>query len=125
MGTTSPSSCPPRSSPPLGCDPGEGDVPVLAVFGAPRKHPPQIHRRTVEVSQGGEVWAGHGIGEQVAALESIETTLGVSSRTWPRVTSRAEVNPRAVSSKSSGFLTSADCGGANVTESVVQLACLR
>jgi hypothetical protein len=39
------------------------DAPVVAVFGAPGEHPPQIHRRTVEDGQCGEVQAGHGIGK--------------------------------------------------------------
>jgi hypothetical protein len=33
----------------------------------------------------------------------METTFGVSSRTWQRVTPRAEASARAASSKSSGF----------------------
>ena len=52
-----------------GVTPGQRDVPVLAVLGAPGKHPPQIHRRARDIGQRGEVPAGHRVGEQVAALE--------------------------------------------------------
>ena len=52
-----------------GVAPGQRDVPVVAVLGAPRPDSPQINGHTRDISQSGKIGAGHRVGEQVAALE--------------------------------------------------------
>jgi hypothetical protein len=83
--------------------PGERDVPVLAVLGAPGKHSPQINGRARGIGQGGEVQAGHWIGEQVAALEIDRDHIGGEFADLAAGHPRAEANARAASSKSSDF----------------------